>query len=189
MWEPIEVYGLLFSRVVVGIIFGMAVLAKARDLSAFENAMVELIRLPSRYSRLVALVVMAGESAAAALMFGNTLLLSLGFGLASTLLLAFTIALIMALLQKRRVSCGCFGSHSRSISFYDVIRNVGVLGCALLGTFLLSLGSGSGGGILEGVIASTIAAIFVTLLLHLREIVLLAQPMPGTSTPSTPGDR
>jgi hypothetical protein len=56
-----------------------------------------------------------------------------GFGLAAFLLLTFSVALISVLARKLSTPCNCFGASMKPVSRYDVLRNMGLVACSLIG--------------------------------------------------------
>lgn len=88
--------------------------------------------MPSAFVRPVAGVVPVAEVVA-----GIALLVGLGIRLTgvavAAMLAVFTTAVAVALLQRREVSCGCFGDIApRRITWLTVTRNVALLVLALL---------------------------------------------------------
>jgi peroxiredoxin len=56
--------------------------------------------------------------------------------LATLLLVLFTLALLWALRRDIETSCNCFGASNKPLTYYDVGRNAGLIGCGLLGWWL-----------------------------------------------------
>lgn len=133
-------FSLLFCRLTLLAVFAWAIVGKALDVTAFREAVVDFRVLPSSWSRAIAWVFLGAEIIVVlCLLSGLAPLLLVGFLLAASLLLAFSIALSTTLLRRMRVVCNCFGRTVRYVSPYDVLRNGLLLLCALAGLWLLRL--------------------------------------------------
>jgi hypothetical protein len=124
------IYVLAFCRVVIGLVFALSSLSKARDLAQFQQAILGFRLLPARVGHLAAVAFLGGEFAVVLLMvIGGPLLLP-GFALAILLLLVFCAALASVLVRRLHTACNCFGSSRKLVTPVDIWRNVGFLLCA-----------------------------------------------------------
>lgn len=130
-------YLLAFCRIVVGLVFAVSSISKARDIAQFRQTVRSFQLLPQRLNGGAALLFLGGEfTVAIFVLIGGPLLLP-GFSLAIGLLLLFSTALVAVLARSIRTSCDCFGSSARLVSRLDVWRNVGFILCALGGCLAL----------------------------------------------------
>lgn len=135
MFLASSAYLLAFSRFVTGFVFGWAGISKLRDFSAFERAVANFNILPKTLVKSVAVFFISGELVVVALMLLGSQYLPAGFCLAGSLLLTFSAVLVSVLIRKLQTPCNCFGASAKPVSQSDVIRNAGILGCALIGFF------------------------------------------------------
>jgi uncharacterized membrane protein YphA (DoxX/SURF4 family) len=133
MFLSSSAYLLAFSRFMTVFVFGWAGISKLRDFSAFERAVVNFNILPKTLVKYVAVFFISGELAVVALMLLGNRNLYAGFGLAAFLLLTFSVALISVLARKLSTPCNCFGASMKPVSRYDVLRNMGLVACSLIG--------------------------------------------------------
>lgn len=170
-------YGLMFCRIAIAAIFGWSALGKLRDLRGFRDAITAFRLLPREWSGPLAWVFVGGEIAVVLLMLsGVPAALGLGFALATGLLALFAVALIGAMWRALAVSCNCFGSSEQQISWYDVVRNVLLIACSLLGGWLLRLPQ-RGLTTDETLLLGVMALGFVVLVTHVEDVVeTLRQP-------------
>ncbi|MEU6407360.1 MauE/DoxX family redox-associated membrane protein [Microbispora sp. NPDC046933] len=111
-----------FCRLLTGIVFLMSAVSKLRGRAAYEEFTVAtraLARLPAR--PVAALVVAAEVAVAPLLAWGPTVLA--GFCIALGLLVAFTVAIVVALRRGRRVPCRCFGASAVPVGPGHLARN------------------------------------------------------------------
>ena len=177
-------YGVVFCRLVIGLVFALSFIGKVRDIPTFEQTIRRFKLLPGWLSRATALVFLGGEAAVVVAMLPHPRLLSQfwerkvitgGFLLAALMLLAFCAALASVLIRKIYTSCNCFGASEKPVSPYDMVRNVGFIVCALGGCGMQAGGPGSLAalGVLEWGLAGIAAAVFVALWVPVGEIVAL----------------
>ncbi len=113
----------LSGRIVLAIVFASAGTAKALDPTGSQKALSDF-GLPELFVRPAALLLPIAELVTAVLLL-STSAASWGAAAAFTLLLAFTVVMIVNLLNGRTPECHCFGQfHSRPISWALVTRNV-----------------------------------------------------------------
>lgn len=137
MSTDITPYMLTFTRFVTGFAFALSGSGKLRNLPAFERAITDFKILPEGLVKVAAPSLVIGELIVVLLLlFGGRFLLP-GFLLAILLLLMFSIALLSVLARELQTPCNCFGSSAEPVSRFDVLRNLGFVGCALLGLGVL----------------------------------------------------
>ena len=129
-------YLLTFYRLVIGLAFALSFVGKVRDVGQFAATIGRFELLPQRWTKTAALLFLGGEAAVVILIIAGGRLLPLAFGLATLLLLLFTLALLSALRRGIETSCNCFGDGDKPLTYYDVGRNAGFIGCGLLGWWL-----------------------------------------------------
>lgn len=167
-------YLLTFSRITVSFVFAASSISKMRNLPAFKLALTNFQILPRQLVRISAFVFLAGELAVVVLLLIGGKLLTPGFTLAILLLAVFCVALLSVLVRRIQTPCHCFGSSQRSVTVYDVWRNVGFITCALAGlSSYSSIPSGSKitlNGMELGLLG-LIAIVFVVICIYLDEII------------------
>ncbi len=123
----------LFCQCTFTIAFAWSAFGKLRNVSLFRDAVSSFQLLPAQWSPLIARSVLLGEVSVVVLLCTHGIFLTLGFLLAVLLLLIFSTALLLVLRRHMHVDCNCFGQSENRVSFYDLIRNTGLLLCGLLG--------------------------------------------------------
>lgn len=168
-------YLLIFCRVALGLLFFFSFLGKAPNLPPFERTLVSLVILPEHFRRITAFLFLIGELAVILLLAFDGQLLELGFALAALLLLLPSVALGSALARRTELSYTGLGALQKPLSYYDLWRNVGFIGCALAGWAALILTGHSPMylSLAEGVLAGLCAAMFVAAWTQLGEIARL----------------
>jgi uncharacterized membrane protein YphA (DoxX/SURF4 family) len=162
-------YALLFSRIVTGFVFGLSGIGKLRDMRAFEQALESFRVLPAGLARVSAYLFVIGELTVVALMLLGGRFLLPGFGLGVLLLLIFSIALLSVLVRRLDTPCNCFGPSDKPVSYFDLLRNAGLIGCALLGWISLPGGQTSL-GVAEIALLGLMAVTISTLWIHIGEL-------------------
>ncbi len=171
---------LLFSAIATALAFVLSSAGKATNLAAFERAVRDLRLVPPRLTKPVALAVLAAESTVVALIVlggivPGTALLRTGFLLALGLLVLFTAVLLTALARRLGTSCACFGSTTKPVAGWDVVRNGGLLLCAGAGYW----SAGAPLAVLplaEWSLVAVGAMIFVLIWVQLAEIAQVFKP-------------
>lgn len=168
-------YLLAFSRLTIGLVFAWSSIGKILKFAAFEQAIVNFKILPGSLVRGFAFLVLTGEIAVVLTMLLGGTFLTIGFSLAILLLLGFSIALLSVLARKIQTSCHCFGPSERPVSPYDVLRNVGFIGLAVVGWAAPSTWPGVRPelGVLELAFLGLMAAAFTAVWTHLKSIIEL----------------
>ena len=170
-----SLYMLTFCRVVVGLVFAISSISKARDIAQFKQAVSKFDLLPKRLSGLAALLFLCGEFAVVLLMLIGGPLLLPGFFLAICLLLLFSLVLTSVVIRRIHTSCNCFGASAKPVSSLDVGRNAGFILCALGGclTLLWAQDTRISLSLPEWLMTGVAAVVFVLIWLQLGEIVQL----------------
>ncbi|WP_328855647.1 hypothetical protein OHB01_17295 [Microbispora hainanensis] len=145
-------YLFAFCRLLTGIVFLMSAVSKLRGRTAYEEftaairALVPLLRLPARP---VAALVVTAEAAVAPLLAWPPTVLA-GFCLALGLLVAFTVAIVVALRRGRRVPCRCFGASAVPVGPGHLARNAVLLAAATAGAVQAGAVQAGAGTVLAG---------------------------------------
>lgn len=111
-------------RLYILVVLLAASAGKARALGSFAGTLEVLVHLPARWSRCAAAAVAAVEFLVALMLVAGGTAAQLGMASALAMFLAFTAMLLVALIQRRTVSCNCFGASDHPISAWDLIRNL-----------------------------------------------------------------
>lgn len=130
-------YVLVGCRSLVALVFVVSLVGKLRGGWAYAEFVAATGRLaPRRVSpggaRRLATVVAAVEVAIVTLMLAPAAT-PIGFATATTLLLAFTGAILLALRRGERAPCRCFGSARHALGYPQVVRNLVLLSVCVLG--------------------------------------------------------
>ncbi|GIH63320.1 MauE/DoxX family redox-associated membrane protein [Microbispora siamensis] len=133
-------YLFAFCRLLTGIVFLMSAVSKLRGRAAYEEFTVAtraLVRLPARP---VAVLVVVAEAAVAPLLAWRPTVLA-GFCVALGLLVAFTVAIGVALRRGRRVPCRCFGASAVPVGPGHMARNAVLIVAAAAGAIQAGTGA------------------------------------------------
>lgn len=150
-------YLFAFCRLLTGIVFLMSAVSKLRGRAAYEEftaATRALVRLPARP---VAALVVTAEAAVAPLLAWPPTVLA-GFCLALGMLVAFTVAIAVALRRGRRVPCRCFGASAVPVGPGHLARNAVLLAAATAGAVQAGAGAALAGVGPAGFAAVALAA-------------------------------
>lgn len=164
---------LTFCRVVIGLVFVLSSISKARDMAQFRQTLQTFDVLPPRLSQVAAVLFLGSEFVVVAFVLIGGPLLIFGFSLAIGLLLLFCLALASVLARGIRTTCNCFGTSTKEISTFDVWRNIGLIICALTGVTFLTVAKSAWFplSVFEWMLISLGAVGFVIIWLQLGEIV------------------
>lgn len=161
-------YLLIFCRIALGLLFFFSFLGKAPNLPPFERTISSLEILPERFRRLAPLLFLIGELAVILFLALDGPLLGPGFALAALLLIGSALARRIALPDNG------LGAMQKPFAYSDLWRNVGFIGCALVGSAALALNrSPVTLSWVEGVVIGLGAALFVVAWTQLGEIAQL----------------
>lgn len=122
---------LLGFRLIVGTIFLVSAGGKFRSHASLADDVMEYDVLSRSRARIVALILPYAELGLAALCIMGVALPILGAA-AAALLIAFTVGILANLRRGRRIRCHCFGSSGSTIGPLLVVRNVALMGMAVL---------------------------------------------------------
>lgn len=173
-------YLLAFCRMVMGMVFAWSFVGKVRDVRAFEETIMRFQVLPVRWSRLAARLVLGGEAAVVGALLGGGGWLWPGFLLAALMLLGFSAALVSLLRRRIQTACRCFGASEKPVSRDEIVRNAGLILCAL-GGLTLSLAAPSPLGWLESGLMGAAALVFVLGWGQVGELVAVFRQEPAES--------
>lgn len=165
-------YTLAFCRFVIGLVFMVSSVSKLLYFAQFRKAVRNFNILPQKLSNITAMLFLCSEFSVVLLVVIGGSLLTVGFSLAIFLLLIFSCALVLALIRKTQVSCSCFGSSVKRVSYIDVWRNIGFILCALAGGGILIWSRATQGelSLIEWGLTGLGAAAFVAFWVQLGEI-------------------
>lgn len=169
-------YFIHISRFSLVFIFFYSLFTKLRDFTSFEDTIKNFQLLPPRLHRTAAISLIFGEVVivTTALFGGHWLFLS--YSIAIVLLVLFTYALNFALKRNIDTSCNCFGPTPKSISYYDIWRNVILICITSVGLTTAFLNGALYSISFIDLAQSLILALVVTLLiLNLHEILELVR--------------
>ena len=130
---PFAAYAAEACRLYILVVLAAAVLGKATAVDDFRATIVGLSGLPERSAGAAARAVIGAEAAIFA-----TLIVAPRAGMAAAMAMfaLFWTMILVALIRRRAVVCNCFGGGAKPISWFDLVRNLAMVGaCAF---FLLS---------------------------------------------------
>ncbi|MBM7772261.1 hypothetical protein JOD54_002465 [Actinokineospora baliensis] len=120
------------ARIGLGLVFLVSAVSKLRGRQQFAEFVRATGQLaPVLPARGAAVVVVAIEVAVLVLLCSPWA--ATGFVVAGLLLLAFTTALVLAVVRGRKVRCQCFGDSTSDVGWLQVSRNVVLLALAAAG--------------------------------------------------------
>ncbi len=123
---------LLWMSWFLGPILAYAAIAKTVQFKRFKNQVVGLGGIRPFLSWPITLALLAGEYILAVL-FMTGIGTKVAFFSTGGLLAIFTIFVGWVLFSGKNISCYCFGEDDVGISFITLVRNLGLLGLALVG--------------------------------------------------------
>jgi hypothetical protein len=161
---------LVFGQVLIGATFAASALGKVRDPDGFAQSAGAFRLIPADRVPIVArLLTVADVLVVALLVVGLVpaagVATTAGLGIAVALLVAYTVGLIAVRVRGMTVTCHCFGASPAPVSWWDVVRNVVLVGGAGWG---MAAGSPEsrlpvGDGILVAMVALAAALILTNL--------------------------
>lgn len=180
-------YVLLGCRCLIGIVFLVSVVGKARSrsmLDDFVDSTRTLLKavagkpIHRRYARWVAYAVVIAETAVPILLVLNRTAW-LGFIVATGVVTAFTVAIAAALRDGERSPCRCFGASQNPLSRLHLVRNGLLIVVAVTGVIA---GLGQHGALRPAgvVLAAGAASVLAFLLIRFDDLAELFSP------PTTP---
>jgi hypothetical protein len=174
----------LFGRLVLGLLFSYSFLAKVRSPARFRASVTAFGLLPSRTVAPAAGLELA---AGLGLLVGGPVLAA-GYALTAGLLVLFTAALVVALVRRPGIGCGCFGRDERPVAPADLVRNAGFLALAGVGWWSARNPPGAPWPATDPQILAVLAlaaCAFLLLWTQLAEIVELLAPARRRGTGTT----
>ena len=130
-------YLLLFSRLILGVIFIVAGIDKIANPDAFSASIEAYKLLPYSLINVVALIIPWIELICGIFLVGGVYLRGAS-ALLSILLVVFIFAIISAMMRELKIDCGCFGKeHATPVSWMKVLEDLGLF---VLGIHLLLFG-------------------------------------------------
>ncbi|SRR6266496_1444630 len=155
----------LAARIVLGLVFAVAVAGKVRTWRGFSDSLGGFGWLPGRLVAPVAVMIMVAEAAIAVLLClpGHG-----GFLVAALLLVVFDIGIAVTLHKGQKVPCRCFGSSGQPLGARHLARNFVLLVIALTG-----FTGGVPVNLVGAVVVAGLSALFAAALIHWDELVFL----------------
>ena len=132
----LPVYLTIFCRMAVIFTFAISFSSKLIDIPSFVGAIANFNLLPTRFHKVVGLLLLCSELLVVVLLVLGDRFLIFGYVLSIVLLTIFSIVIFLTLSRKIKTTCNCFGSNTRFISKYDIRRNIGLMMCAWIGYWL-----------------------------------------------------
>ncbi|WP_433061432.1 MauE/DoxX family redox-associated membrane protein [Dactylosporangium sp. CS-033363] len=147
----------LFGVTVIALTFAASAVSKLRDRGGFVQSIRAFQVLPERLTGATAIALTSAEVAVVGLLTLALLPVFSPFvpyvlGIAAVLLVAYTAGLVSVRARGLHVPCHCFGASPVPVSWFDIARNV-----LLLGIAGLALAAGTPADPLAGVDAVLVA--------------------------------
>lgn len=153
-------------RAVLGLVFLAALAGKATGWRAFVSSVPGLA--PGLPAAPVAVAVLAGESAAVALLaLGERA----GFVLAAVMPAAFATAILLALRRGSTATCRCFGVTAAPLGRAQIVRNLLLIAVAIIG-WVTPGGSVELAGVALALVAAAVLAAVLVLFDDLADLLL-----------------
>ncbi|ELX08335.1 hypothetical protein Jab_2c03810 [Janthinobacterium sp. HH01] len=124
----------LVVRLLVGMVFLLAVAGKLRSPARFRANLTESMGVPPALGVVLTLVVILAEAALALMLLGDMQARTLAMPAALLLLIGFSCFVGYKYVTADSVRCSCFGEADRPLSVYDLLRNgllIGAIACWL----------------------------------------------------------
>jgi hypothetical protein len=164
----------IFSQTLILATFIASALSKARDPSGFAHTVERFRLLPPNQAGTVARVLLGAEVLVVVLLatgFAVQGAVTAGLVVALGLLIAYTAGLAAVRARGLAVACNCFGTSSRSVSWYDVVRNLLLVGVCVAGLLVAPVSLSTMDTLLIGMVALG-AALVVANLANVVETVV-----------------
>jgi uncharacterized membrane protein YphA (DoxX/SURF4 family) len=160
-------------RYFVGLLLLTAAVAKLRGFENFRANLTASFGVGAAHSQVLAPAVMLAELAVGALVLGVSM--RIGLWCALLMFCLFTALLAYKFYTQSVVRCGCFGEAERSLSGFDLLRNVLVI--AAIGAGLALGRQDAGVPPHAALLAVALATLACVVAVHFHEMVsLLAAP-------------
>ncbi|WP_231515716.1 MauE/DoxX family redox-associated membrane protein [Herbidospora cretacea] len=138
---------MIFSGTALVIVFLASGLGKLRRPAEFAGSIRAMRLLPAAAAPAAAILIIAGELAAAlALLAGLTVdatPLVYAFALSAALCVVFSLAIITVIRRGASVACACFGRRASAFSARHVVRNILLAALAIAGLLGADTGAAS----------------------------------------------
>lgn len=124
----------LVVRLLVGMVFLLAVAGKLRAPARFRANLTESMGVPPALGAVLTPVVILVEAALALMLLGDMQARTLAMPAALLLLMGFSCFVGYKYVTADSVRCSCFGEADRPLSVYDLLRNgllIGAIACWL----------------------------------------------------------
>ena len=157
-------------RYFVGALLLAAAVAKLRGFDSFRENLTASFNVAHQHSGVLALAVVSSELAVAALVLGAAV--RVGLWAALLLFCVFTTLLGYKFFTQGVVRCACFGETERSLSGFDLLRNVLVI-AAIGHAIALAPGNGVGLPAHAAILAAALAGIACVLAIHFHQMMQL----------------
>jgi len=145
----------------IGLVFVVSAVSKARDLDGFAASVPGLLgRVDGRIVRPLAMLVLVLEALVPVLLAVPAARRA-GFGLACLLLAAFTVAIAGAVRRRRRTTCRCFGASNAPLGRRHLVRNATLLAAALPGALSPGDGVPPPAGLVIAAAAGAVGAVLI----------------------------
>jgi hypothetical protein len=155
-------------RYFVGLLLLAAAVAKLRGFDSFRENLVASFGIGGTQSRMLAPAVVLAELATAVLVLGGAA--RVGMWAALLMFCAFTVLLGYKFYTQSVVRCACFGEAERSLSGFDLLRNVLVIVAIGVG---LVLHNAIGMPTHAAILAAALATVAGVVAIHFHEVVQL----------------
>lgn len=153
----------------------VAAVGKLRTMAEFRQNLTESFGVGARAARVLAPAVAAGELLlAVAIAAGDAASPGIGYAAmaaALAMFAVFTALVARKYVQEGIVRCSCFGEAGRSVSPFDLLRNVLVMAC--IAFYLVSAGAAPDLGAEAWFLAAGLAAFLTVLAVEFHEIAML----------------
>jgi uncharacterized membrane protein YphA (DoxX/SURF4 family) len=172
-------YTLLACRAVIGVVFLVSALSKVRAPADFTGSVRALVPPAGRFAPALAVAAVVAEFAVAAAMVPGPAA-RWGMAGAALLLLAFSVALALAITRGVTTPCRCFGSSAQPPGGPQLVRNAALILVSLLGV------AGSSTGVVHpagAAVAFGAAAVLALLAVGADDLALLFETTPSGSQP------
>jgi len=165
-------YLMVFCRVFTGFVFLLSAYGKTSDISSFQKTINSFRLINSKLAYPLSFIFISIEWLIVIFIVSGGEFLLYGYMLAIVLLIVFTTALTIVLFRQISTTCNCFGSSSKPVTKYDVVRNCGLLSCSTVGLYITFGNPNITSLTLENaIIVGVFALILVLLWLHFDEII------------------
>jgi multisubunit Na+/H+ antiporter MnhB subunit len=175
------IYAVVGCRCLIGTVFLVSAVSKARSATAFRgfaNWLAGLTPLPLRGPRVAAAVVLA--EAAIAVSVGLPWTVRPGLTFATVVLGALAIGVFLVVRSGLSTSCQCFGESGAPMGLMHVIRNVVLCAVAAAGVITAALAGNASPRPAGAALAGGVAAAAALCTFYLEDLVtLFAVPGPG----------